>query len=87
MKTFSAGTKSFEASFFPHCAKEWSKLSEKTRNRDSINKLKSSALTFIRHRENSVFANHDINSIKLLTHLRLNFSHLNEYKLRHNLMI
>ena len=27
---------------------------------------------------------HDINGLKLLTRLRLNFSHLNEYKFRHN---
>ena len=38
----------------------------------------------IRTKENSVFAVSDIYDIKLLTHLRLNFSHLNEHKFRHN---
>ena len=33
--------------------------------------------------ENSVFAIHDNNGIKLLTRLRLNFSKLNEHKFRH----
>ena len=36
--------------------------------------------------ENSVFAIHDKNGIKLLTCLRLNFSHLNEHKFRHNFL-
>ena len=43
-----------------------------------------SILNFVRARENSVFAVHDITGLKLLTRLRLNFSHLNEHKFRHN---
>ena len=39
---------------------------------------------FVRPREYSVFAVHDINGLKLLTRLRLNFSHLNEHKFRNN---
>ena len=35
-------------------------------------------------RESLVFAVHDINGLKLLTRLRLNFGHLNEHKFRHN---
>ena len=35
-------------------------------------------------RVKSVFAVHDINGLKLLTHLRLNFSHLNEHEFRNN---
>ena len=40
-------------------------------------------LSFIRAKENSVFAIHDTKDLKLLTHLRLNFSDLNEHKFRH----
>ena len=83
-KAFSGRTKAIELSFFPHCAKEWGNLSEELRNIDSINTFKLSILNFVRPRENSVFAVHDINSLKLLTLLRLNFSHLNEHKFRHN---
>ena len=43
-----------------------------------------SILNFVRPRENSVFTVHDINGLKLLTSLRLNFSHLNEHKFRLN---
>ena len=38
----------------------------------------------IRTIENSVFGVSDIYDTKLLTRLKLNFSHLNEHKFRHN---
>ena len=84
IKTFRGRTKAFESSFFPYCAKEWGNLSEELRNIDSIKTFKLSILNFVRPRENSVFAVSDINGLKLLTRLRLNFSHLNEHKFRHN---
>ena len=49
----------------------------------SVNKFKGTIISFIRSKENSVFAIHDTKGLKLLTHLRLNFSHLNEHKFRH----
>ena len=64
----------------------WKSLddSEELRNTDSINTFKSSILYLARPRENSVFAVYEINVVKLLTRLRLDFSHLNEHKFRHN---
>ena len=38
----------------------------------------------IRPRENSVLAIHNINDVKLLTRMKLNFRHLNEHKFWHN---
>ena len=78
--TFRGRSKGFESSFFPYCAKEWGNLSEKLRNIDSIKTFQLSILNFVRPRENSIFAVHDINGLKLPTRLRLNFSHLNEHK-------
>ena len=46
--------------------------------------FKLSILNFVRLREYSVFAVQDINGLKLLTRLRLNFNHLNEHKFRHD---
>ena len=80
IKTFSARTKIFESSFFPHCAEAWGNLSEELRNINSINMFKTCILNFVRLRENSVFEVHDINGLKLLTRLRLDFSNLNEHK-------
>ena len=62
-------------------------LSEELRNICSINIVKSSILDFVRPRENSVYEVHDINGVKLLTRLRLDFSHLDEHKFRHNFNI
>ena len=84
IKTFRGRTKAFESSFFTYCAKEWGNLSEELRNIDSVKMFKLSVLHFVRPRENSVFAVHDINGLKLLTRLGMNFSHLNEHKFRNN---
>ena len=61
------------------------KSCEELRNIDSINTFKLSILNFARPRENSVFDVYDINDVKLLTQLRLDFSQLNEHKFRNNL--
>ena len=84
IKTFPARTKTFESSFFPHCTEAGGNLSEELRNLNSINTFKTSILNFVRQRENSVFETHDNKGVKLLTCLRLDFSHLNEHKFRHN---
>ena len=84
IKQIPARSEIFENSFFPYCIKEWNELNDKIRNIKSINKFKVTILNFIRPKGNLVFDIHDTNGIKLLTRLRLNFSHLNEYKFRHN---
>ena len=59
-------------------------LSQELRNINWRSAFKSCILNFVRPRENSVFEVHDVNGVKLLTCLRLDFSHLNDYKFRHN---
>ena len=71
-------------SFFPYCIREWSKLKEEFRNIKSVKKFKVTILKFIRPKGNSFVGTHDTNGNKLLSRLRLNFSHLNEHKFRHN---
>lgn len=51
---------------------------------ESINKFKNSIFGFLKVKENAIFAIHDPVGIKILSRLRLNFSHLNEHKFRHN---
>ena len=79
VRQFSTRTTIFESSFFPCCIKEWNDLSEELQIQ-----FKTIILSFIRHKENSIFKIHNINGIKLLNRLRLHFSHLNEHKLGHN---
>ena len=50
--------------------------------RRTIQKMKNPLLHFIRTKENSVFGVSSIYIIELCTHLRLNFSNLNEHKRR-----
>ena len=61
----------FENSFFRYCVKEWSKLSNKMRNIESINKFKLTILIFITPKARAVVDVHDINGYQ--SHLRLNF--------------
>ena len=84
LKTFRGRTKAFESSFFPYWAKEWGNLTEELRSIDLIKTFRLSILNFVRPRENSFSAVHEVNCLKLLNRLRLNFSHLNEHKFRHN---
>ena len=41
-------------------------------------------LSFIKPTENKTFSSYDSPGIKLLNRLRVDFSHLNEHKFRHN---
>ena len=82
-KSVSARTKTFESFLYPYCFKEWNNLSKKIRNIELEDKSKKTFLSFNRPKENSFFAVHDTNSVKLLTRLRLNLTHLNYRKFRH----
>ena len=51
---------------------------------ESTVQFKTKILSFIRPKENWVFKIPEINGIKLLSRIRLYFSHLNEHKCWHN---
>ena len=74
-------TKTFKNSFFPFCVSEWNNLATEIRNAKSINIFKK--LVLKENKENSLFSIYDPLGVKLLTRLRLQFSHLNEHKFRH----
>ena len=84
IKPIPARTKVSENLFFPYCIKEWSKLDEKIRSIKSISKFKVTILNIIRLKGNSIFGIHDTNGIKLLSRLRLSFSHLIDHKFWYN---
>ena len=71
----------WHAVFFPFCLKEWNQLNDDFKKIESIKKFKEMLIKVIRTKENSVFGFYDT---KLLTRLKLNFSHLNEHKFRQN---
>ena len=83
IKLIPARTKILKNSYFPYCIKEWSKLNDRIRDIKSISEFKVTILNFMRPKYIRPDI-HDTNGIRLLSRLRLNFSHLNEHKFRHN---
>ena len=77
-------TLSFSNTFFPHCINVWNKLNHNLRIANSIYKFKNYLTKFVKVKENFTFSKSDPFGLKLLTRFRLNFSHLNKYKFRHN---
>ena len=76
----------FNNSFFPLCSHKWNNLNDDIKSLPPPISFKKALLSFVKTSENSIFAIHDNNDIKLLTHVRLNLSHLNKHKFRHNFL-
>ena len=71
-------------SYFPSKIIEWNKLDQDMRNAESYALFRKQLLSFIRPEANNIFNVHNAKGIKLLTRLRVGFSHLKEQKCRHN---
>ena len=82
--TFHCRTGCFKNSFFPSTLSDWLDLDITIRNSESIAVFKSRLLSIIRPITNNVYNIFDPIGLKLLTRLRLGFSHLNEHRFRHN---
>ena len=77
-------TNSYYHSYYPFCIREWNKLDSSLRSIASLANFKSELIKSIRPPKRSLFNISDIVGIRLLTRLRLGFSHLREHKFRHN---
>ena len=86
VKQTASRTVNFNNTFFLRCSQKWNNLSDDINLLPSPISFKKALLSFFKTSKNSVFAIHDNNGIRLLTRLRLNFSHLNEHKFRHNFL-
>ena len=73
---FTCQTDCFKYSFFPSTLRDGFDLDENIRNSGSISIFKNRLLTFIRPAQNSIFNIFDPIGLKLLTRLRLEFTHL-----------
>ena len=82
--TYHCQTDCFKFSFFPATLSDWFNLDPSIRNSESISSFKSKLLSFIRPVQSNVYNIFDPQGLKLLTRLRLGFSHLNEHRFRHN---
>ena len=77
-------TKTFSNSFLPQTIKEWNKLDTSICQAPSYSEFRKALLDFIRPTANSTFGTNDVSGLKLLTRLRVGFSHLREHKFKHN---
>ena len=74
----------FKNSFFPSVIIEWKKLDLEIRNSDFLEIYKKTLLNFIRRNSNNVRNINNPLELKLLTCLRIGFSHIKEHKFKHN---
>ena len=82
--TYHCRTDCFKFSFFPATLSDSFNVDPSIRNSESISSFKSKLLSFIRPVQSNVYNIFDPQGLKLLTRLRLGFSHLNEHRFRHN---
>ena len=82
--SYNCRTDCFKYSFFPSTLNDWFRLDINIRNSESILLFKNRLLFFIRPNRSNTYCIFDPIGLKLLTHLRLGLSHLNEHKFRHN---
>ena len=84
IKRFWTRTEKFKQPFFTFCVNESYKLDISLRQAKNMKRFKSMLKDFCNLKLKLLFAIHDPAGVKLLSRLRLKFSHLNEHKFRHN---
>ena len=77
-------TETFSNSFLLQTIREWNKLDTSICQAPSYSVFRKALLDFIRPTANSTFGTNDVSGLKLLTRLRVGFSHLREHKFKHN---
>ena len=75
---------SFKSSFLPYTITEWNKFDSKIRNAETYASFRKMLLNLTRSIENSTYKIYDPLGLKLLSRLKLGFSHLSEPKFKHN---
>ena len=79
---FSCRTKYFKNSFFPHVIIEWNKLDPNIRSSNNHHVFRNALFKFITPVDRKIFKISEPFGIKMLTRVRLGFSHLHEHKFR-----
>ena len=81
---FSKQNNFLKNSFFPSAVIEWNNLHHNIWNVGSFSAFKNNVLKFIRPTPNNVFNCENNRGIKLITRLRVGFSHLRKHKFKHS---
>ena len=77
-------TETFSNSFLPQTIKEWNKLDTSICQAPSYSAFRKALLDFIRPTANSTFGTNDVSGLKLLTRVRVGFSHPREHRFKYN---
>ena len=70
--------------FLSQAIREWNKLDTSICQAPSYSVFRKALLDFIRPTANSTFGTNDVSGLRLLTRLRVGFSHLREHKFKYN---
>ena len=77
-------TDRFTHTYFQNCVGEWNQLDQSIRNCPTISGFKLQLVRLVRPTKKSTFGAHDIEGVRLLTLLRVQFSDLHEHRFRHS---
>ena len=76
-------TDRFTHTYFQNCVREWNQLDQSIRNCPMISGFKLQLVRLVRPTKKSIFGVHDIEGVRLLTCLRVQFNDLREHRSRH----
>ena len=80
-------TETFSNPFLRQAIREWNKLETSICKAPSYSVFRKALLDFIRRTANNTLGTNDVSSLKLLTRLRVNFSHLRVHKFKYILIL
>ena len=74
----------FSHTYFQNCMRDWNQLDEAIKSSPTVSVFKRELMRLIGPQKRSLFGFHDIEGVRLLTRLRVEFSDLCEHRFRHN---
>ena len=77
-------TTRFSHTYFQNCVSEWNRLDVSMRSSQTLSEFKRKLFKLIRPPKRSIFNIYDLEGIKLLTQLLVDFSDLHYHRYRHN---
>ena len=77
-------TDRFSHTYFQNCVREWNQLDESNKSSPTVSVFKRELMCLIRPPKRSMFSFLDIEGVRPLTHLQLEFCDLREHRFRHN---
>ena len=77
-------TNRYANTYFQNCPKEWNQLDITLQSSQTISEFKRRLIQLVRPPKRSMFNIHDLDGVKLLARLRVDFSDLRSHSFNHN---